>query len=63
MSGDIFDMYLDYTTTIFHFTCAGVFPGRWPVTGLDKHLLSISLDHVNIFADLLERHLKNNQTC
>ena len=40
------------------FTCAGVFSRRWPVTGLDKHLLSVSLDHVNIFADLLERHLE-----
>lgn len=48
----------------FTFTCAGVFSGRWPVTGLNKHLLSIGLDHVNVFADLLERHLeKQQQTC
>lgn len=42
------------------FTCA-VLSGRWPVTGLDKHLLAIGLDHVDILADLLEGHLEEQK--
>lgn len=53
-------LLLDHTKSVlsFGFTCAGVLSFCWPVTGLNKHLLSVSLDHVNIFADLLESHLK-----
>lgn len=44
----------------FHFTCACVFSRQRAVAGLDEHLLSVGLDHVDVFADLLESHLERN---
>lgn len=57
------DIYYSSVRDLYQFfdlyiTCTGVFPGWRPVTGLDENLLPAGLDHVNIFADLLERHLE-----
>lgn len=42
-------------------TRAGVFPRQWAVTRLDENLLPVCFHHMDVFANLLKRHLEKNE--